>query len=70
MATQYNKSTQASRYGKAGITIYVRPECKEAIRICLMKSGYGWSFQEGITNLLQDLLRKNGYDEGVTNELA
>ena len=63
MDKKYKKSIQASRHGKSAITIYVRPECKEAIRHCLMKNGYGWSFQEGIANLLQTLLKENGFNE-------
>jgi len=63
MNNKYQKSIQASRYGKSAITIYVKPGCKEAIRQCLIKNGYGWSFQEGITNLLQSLLKENGFHE-------
>jgi len=61
MSTKYQKTIQASRHGKSAITIYVRPECKEAIRHCLMKNGYGWSFQEGIVKLLQNFLEENEY---------
>jgi len=63
MSRKYQTSIQASRYGKSAITIYVKPECKEAIRHCLMKNGYGWSYQEGIVSLLQKFLRENGFDD-------
>jgi len=63
MNTRYQKTIQASRHGKSAITIYVKPECKEAIRHCLMKNGYGWSYQEGIVNLLQNFLQENGFND-------
>ena len=61
--SQMNKQIQASRNGKSAITIYVKPDSKEAIRACLIKGGYGWSFQEGVTKLLQELLKRSGFDD-------
>ena len=63
MPTKYNKQIQASRNGKSAITIYVKPESKEAIRASLIKARYGWSFQEGVTKLLQKLLHENGFNQ-------
>ena len=63
MNKKYYSAKQASRHGKSAITIYVKPGCKDAIRHCLMKNGYGWSYQEGIANLLQRLLKENGFDD-------
>ena len=63
MNHKYDSVQQASRYGKKAITIYVRPESKEAIRMCLIKNNYGWSLQEGIASLLQELLDNNGYED-------
>ena len=59
MARDYKNSTQASRHGKSAITIYVKPELKNSIRASLIKDGYGWSLQEGITNLLKELVNKH-----------
>jgi hypothetical protein len=56
MAKSYGKATQASRQGKSAICIFVKPEAKQSIIAALAEGGYGISFQEGITNLLNELL--------------
>ena len=43
---------------QAAITIFVKPEAKAAIRAALADGGYGTSYQEGIVNLLNELLNK------------
>jgi hypothetical protein len=47
---------QASRYGKSAICIFVKPDAKQRIIAALATAGYGMSFQEGIVNLLNQLL--------------
>tara|TARA_Y100000589_G_scaffold296192_1_gene303189 strand:- start:939 stop:1136 length:198 start_codon:yes stop_codon:yes gene_type:complete len=59
MAKSYGKVTQASRQGKSAICIFVKPEAKQSIIAALAEGGYGISFQEGITNLLNQLLIKH-----------
>ena len=56
MTMRYGKTQQASRYGKSAICIFVKPEAKQSIIAALAEGGYGISFQEGITNLLNELL--------------
>ena len=56
MTKSYGKPRQASRYGKSAICIFVKPEAKQNIIAALAEGGYGISFQEGITNLLNELL--------------
>ena len=56
MTKRYGKTQQASRYGKSAICIFVKPEAKQSIIAALAEGGYGISFQEGITNLLNKLL--------------
>jgi len=55
-------SKQYSRRGKAAITFFVNADAKPKIRAALADGGYGCSYQEGITNLLQDLLEQQGRD--------
>ena len=56
---------QYSRRGKSAITFFVRAEAKPKIRAALADAGYGCSYQEGITNMLQDLLEQQGRDPKV-----
>ena len=58
--TIHNK--QYSRRGKSAITFFVSAEAKPKIRAALADAGYGCSYQEGITNMLQDLLEQQGRD--------
>ena len=58
MATSFYPSAQSSRRGKAAITIFVKPEAKASIRAALADGGYGTSYQEGIVNLLSELMRR------------
>ena len=57
MATSFYPSAQSSRRGKVAITIFVKPEAKASIRAALADGGYGTSYQEGIVNLLSELMR-------------
>ena len=59
MTKSYGKAQQASRYGKSAICIFVKPEAKQSIIAALAEGGYGISFQEGITNLINELLCKH-----------
>ena len=65
-AMSFTKTTstiqQYSRRGKSAITFFVSAEAKPKIRAALADSGYGCSYQEGITNMLQDLLEQQGRD--------
>jgi len=56
MKPRGNKSNQGSRYGKSAITIFVKPEQKRKIISALAANGYGTTFQEGITKLLESLI--------------
>ena len=59
MTKKYGKAQQASRHGKSAICIFVKPETKQRIIAALAEGGYGISFQEGITNLLNKLLEEH-----------
>ncbi|WP_136989206.1 hypothetical protein [Synechococcus sp. UW140] len=59
MTKNYGKSKQASRNGKSAICIFVKPEAKQSIIAALAEGGYGISFQEGITNLINELLSRH-----------
>lgn len=59
MNEKYNKPRQSSRVGKASICIFVKPEKKCRIIGALASQGYGTTFQEGITNLLDALIDKD-----------
>ena len=50
-------TTQASRIGRAPITFFVRAGAKPMIRAALADGGYGTSFQAGMVNMLNDLMR-------------
>ena len=52
----YGSPTQASRMGRSSITIYVKDGAKPMIRAALADGGYGTSYQEGLINMLNDLL--------------
>ena len=58
MMEKYNKARQSSRVGKSSICIFVKPEKKCQIIGALASQGYGTTFQEGITNLLDALIAK------------
>ena len=49
--------TQASRIGRTPITFFVRDGAKPVIRAALADAGYGTSFQAGMVNILNDLMR-------------
>ena len=57
MTASFYPNQQSSRQGKAAITIFVKPEAKAAIRAALADAGYGTSFQAGMVNILNDLMR-------------
>ena len=65
-AMSFTKTTstiqQYSRRGKSAITFFLSAEAKPKIRAALADAGYGCSYQEGITNMLQDLLEQQGRD--------
>jgi len=52
----YGSPTQASRMGRSSITIYVKDGAKPMIRAALADGGYGTSYQEGLINMINDLL--------------
>ena len=47
---------QASRVGRTSITFFVKEGAKPVIRAALADGGYGTSYQEGLVNMLNDLL--------------
>ena len=49
-------TAQASRVGRTAITFFVKDGAKPVIRAALTDGGYGTSYQEGIVNLINDLL--------------
>ena len=55
-----SSSQQYSRRDKSAITFFVSAEAKPKIRAALADAGFGCSYQEGITNMLQDLLEQQG----------
>ena len=58
MTDSFDSNQQSSRRGKVAITFFVKPEAKAAIRAALADGGYGTSYQQGIVNLLNELLQK------------
>ena len=58
MTEFFDPNQQSSRRGKGAITFFVKPEAKASIRAALADGGYGTSYQEGIVNLLNELLDK------------
>jgi len=55
----YQRQKQASRVGKSSICIFVTPEKKAQIIAALASHGYGYNFQEGITNYLDALIESS-----------
>ena len=47
---------QASRIGRTSITFFVKEGAKPMIRAALADGGYGTSYQEGLVNMLNELL--------------
>lgn len=60
MTPQYQSMNrcQAGRVGRSAITVFVKQESKAVIRAALADGGYGTSFQQGLINLLNDLLKQ------------
>ena len=58
MKRRHPTSTQASRIGRTPITFFVRDGAKPMIRAALADGGYGTSFQAGMVNMLNDLMRR------------
>ena len=56
MTQEYHRKQQASRVGKCSISFFVKPEKKPKIMAALASHGYGYNFQEGLTNLLDELI--------------
>jgi len=54
--SEHYTSTQASRIGRTSITFFVKEGAKPMIRAALADGGYGTSYQEGLVNMLNDLL--------------
>ena len=54
--SEHYTSTQASRIGRTSITFFVKEGAKPVIRAALADGGYGTSYQEGLVNMLNDLL--------------
>ncbi len=57
MKRRHLTSTQASRIGRTPITFFVRDGAKPMIRAALADGGCGTSFQAGMVNMLNDLMR-------------
>jgi len=57
MKRRHLTPTQASRIGRTPITFFVRDGAKPFIRAALADGGYGTSYQEGLVNMLNDLMR-------------
>ena len=63
--TNLNKKFSNEQYlrrGKSAITFFVNVAAKPKIRAVLADAGYGCSYQEGITNMLKDLLERQSRD--------
>ena len=56
---------QYSRIGKAAITFFVRADAKPKIRAALADAGFGCSYQEGLVEMLKDLLIQQGRDPKI-----
>ena len=59
----YNQ--QHARRGKAAITFFVRADAKPKIRAALADAGFGCSYQEGLCEMLKDLLIQQGRDPKI-----
>ena len=56
---------QPSRIRKSAITFFVSADAKPKIRAALADAGYGCSYQEGIVEMLKDLLINQERDPGI-----
>ena len=56
---------QYSRLGKTAITFFVRADAKPKIRAALADAGFGCSYQEGLVEMLKDLLIRQGRDPKI-----
>ena len=54
--SEHYGAIQASRVGRTSITFFVKQGAKPVIRAALADGGYGTSYQEGLVNMLNDLL--------------
>ena len=54
--SEHYSSTQASRVGRTSITFFVKEGAKPMIRAALADGGYGTSYQEGLVNMINELL--------------
>ena len=59
--SEHYTSTQASRIGHISITFFVKVGAKPVIRAALADGGYGTSYQEGLVNMLNDLLESQNH---------
>ena len=50
---------------KAAITFFVRADAKPKIRAALADAGFGCSYQEGLCEMLKDLLIQQGRDPKI-----
>ena len=63
--SQARRYQQPSRIRKSAITFFVCADAKPKIRAALADAGYGCSYQEGIVEMLRDLLIKQGRDSRI-----
>ncbi len=70
MEAQGNKQLQASRVGKSAITFFVPTNMKAEIKAALVNAGYGLSFQEGIAQLLDELLRSQNRSDLMERRIS
>ena len=63
--TPARRYQQPSRSGRSAITFFVCADAKPKIRAALADAGYGCSYQEGIVEMLRDLLIKQGRDPSI-----
>ena len=54
--SEHYGAIQASRVGRTSITFFDKEGAKPVIRAALADGGYGTSYQEGLVNMLNDLL--------------
>ena len=59
------KKQQQSRTRRSAITFFVRTEAKPKIRAALADAGYGCSYQEGLVEMLKNLLIEQGRDPKI-----
>lgn len=66
MTRQLNDNKrQQSRTRRSAITFFVRTEAKLKIRAALADAGYGCSYQEGLVEMLKNLLIEQGLDPKI-----